>query len=79
MEPSQVPALEVVVESNHRTIPEFKIGANDDWFIEWKEFSDRGMLIAKMRFDMGYATINDGEESNIYDDNGKMDPLRIQS
>jgi hypothetical protein len=40
MEPSQVPALEVVVESNHRTIPKFKIGANDDWFIEWKEFSD---------------------------------------
>ena len=40
MDPSQVPALEVVVESNHRSIPKFKIGANDDWFIEWKEFSD---------------------------------------
>ena len=40
MDPSQVPALEVVVESNHRAIPKFKIGANDDWFIEWKEFSD---------------------------------------
>ena len=40
MDPSQVPALEVVVESDHRAIPKFKIGANDDWFIEWKEFSD---------------------------------------
>jgi len=40
MDPSQIPALEVVVETNHSPIPKFKIGANDDWFIEWKEFSD---------------------------------------
>ena len=40
MDPNQVPALEVVVETNHWPIPKFKIGANDDWFIEWKEFSE---------------------------------------
>ena len=40
MDPSRVPALEIAVESSHGPIPKFKIGTNDDWFIEWKEFSD---------------------------------------
>ena len=39
MDPSQVPAMEVVIESDMLT-PKFKIGADDDWFIEWKEFSE---------------------------------------
>ncbi len=40
MEPSQVPAMEVVIESDYLPTPKFMIGAEDDWFIEWKAFSE---------------------------------------
>ena len=40
MEPSQVPAMEVVIESDFLPTPKFKIGAEDEWFIEWRAFSE---------------------------------------
>ncbi len=40
MDPSQIPALEAVVESSNWLIPKFKIGTDDGWFIEWKEYSE---------------------------------------
>ena len=40
MDPGQIPAMEAVVDSDYWPVPKFKIGSDDDWFIEWREFSE---------------------------------------
>jgi len=36
MDPRAVPMIEVVVESENRPPPSFRIGSDDDWIVEWR-------------------------------------------
>ena len=40
MIPSQIPVIEVILESENKPPASFKIGREDQWFIEWRKLND---------------------------------------
>tara|TARA_B000000441_G_C21622248_1_gene278281 strand:+ start:292 stop:783 length:492 start_codon:yes stop_codon:yes gene_type:complete len=40
MIPSQIPVIEVILESENKPPGSFKIGREDQWFVEWRKLND---------------------------------------
>ena len=40
MIPEEIPIIEIILESENKSPPAFKIGSEDDWFVEWRKFND---------------------------------------
>ena len=40
MIPEEIPIIEIILESENKPPPAFKIGSEDDWFVEWRKFND---------------------------------------
>ena len=40
MEPSEVPIVEAVLDVEDENTPEFVIGSDDSWIVEWIPYTD---------------------------------------
>ena len=41
MIPEEIPIIEIILESENKPPPSFKIGSEDNWFVEWRKFNER--------------------------------------
>ena len=65
MEPSAVPIVEAVVEMGEIPNPEFIIGAEDDWIVEWRGYSDDDAGISRVDSSVGIDIPNFIRRSRI--------------
>ena len=40
MIPEEIPIIEIILESENKPPPAFKIGSEDDWFVEWRKLNE---------------------------------------
>ena len=49
MIPEEIPVIEVILESENKPPPPFKIGKEDKWFVEWRKINenDEGLKLIR--------------------------------
>ena len=40
MIPEEIPVIEIILESENKPPPSFKIGGEDEWFVEWRKVNE---------------------------------------
>ena len=56
MIPSQIPMIEVVLESENKPPPPFKIGTDDKWLVEWRKISEEDEKLPKIKGEVSRET-----------------------
>ncbi|MDP6985842.1 MAG: hypothetical protein QGH38_01325 [Candidatus Thalassarchaeaceae archaeon] len=56
MDPSEVPIVEAVIDVEDGNVPEFIIGTDDGWFVEWRPYTDEFSNTPRIESDVGFET-----------------------
>ena len=49
MIPEEIPIIEVILESEHKPPPPFKIGGDNKWFVEWRKINENDKRLKSIR------------------------------
>ena len=56
MEPSAVPISEIEVEVDGKNVTNFKIGSEDDWFVEWSDCNEEDSKRLQLHCEIEFKT-----------------------
>ncbi len=56
MIPKEIPVIEVILESENKPPPGFKIGQDDNWFVEWRKINENDKNLKIIRGDVSKET-----------------------
>ena len=65
MEPSEVPIVEAVLDVEDENTPEFVIGSDDSWIVEWIPYTDKFANTPRIVSDVGTETPNFIKRSRV--------------